>query len=111
MFSHTSFGRASAQTEVQLDRLWGGFGLAESPDMVFLCEMERESGGSLVPGLSSRCKQAWGKREWLLYQFISLSFSLCDSNEKACPGNSLSHKYSEAGEGEIHVGEGGYHLT
>lgn len=61
----------------------------------------------LSPGLSSRCKQARGKREWLLYQFISLSFSLCDSNEKACPGNSLSRKYTEAGEGEMHVGEGG----
>lgn len=97
---------------MQLDQLCGRFGLAESPDMVFVCEMERESGGSLVPGLSSRCKQARGKREWLLYQFISLSFSLCDSNEKACPGNSLSRKYTEAGEGEMHVGEeGGCHLT
>lgn len=39
-----------------------------------------------------------------IYFPLFLSFSLCDSNEKACPGNSLSRKYTEAGERGIHAG-------
>lgn len=65
----------------------------------------------MVASLSRVCQAAVSKPEGSengsyinLFPSLSLSFSLCDSNEKACPGNSLSRKYTEAGEGEMHVG-------
>lgn len=61
--------------------------------------------------MSRVCQEAVSKPEGSengsyinLFPSLSLSFSLCDSNEKACPGNSLLRKYTEAGEGEIHAG-------